>query len=332
VELIPRLDLSVFKRNPGVKEGLDIEEAFNLWLQLRTRYHNIEGIQIHRNFIHDRDFAVAVNRVADAYDRQVQVLEDELKYFDIKMPEKPAKDAKTSQKGHFITDAFIYRLVSRQVVEDAFAMSRAVRTSTTNDRLRALFTGFLREQLGVLEVFIEYGKVKEWQDPAPTYKTAKAVRKEQLDVGEAFHLWDHLSLRYDQRQLTDFFVSFAHDAEYQAIMQLGLRTLDQQIDRLEKAMLQFEIPLPPRPPESVKAPVDPETLEDRFTYRTLTRGIQEAIDLHLRAIVETTRNDSLRRVYTDFLFTELKLFDRLIKYGKAKAWLHTPPAYSEIVS
>lgn len=237
-----------------------------------------------------------------------------------------------AQAAHFITDAFIYRLVSRQVEDDAFAMSRAVRTTTTNDRLRAMFTGFLREQLGILELFIEYGKLKEWQDPAPTYKTAKAVDKEQLDIGEAFHLWDHLSLRYDQKQLTDFFISFAHDAEYRAIMQTGMKTLDKQIDRLEKAMLTFQIPLPPRPPESVKAPIDPETLEDRFTYRTLIRGVQEAIDLHLRAIIETTRNDSVRTVYTDFLFEEMKFYDLMVKYGKAKAWLQVPPAYSEPVS
>ncbi len=332
MELIPRLDLSIFKRNPNGKEILDIEEVLNLWLQLRTRYHNIETIQIHRNFIHDQDLAVAVNRVMDAYNHQAETLEAELKSFEIKMPEKPAKDLKTSLKVGFISDSYIYRLISGHVEEDAFAMSRAVRTSTTNDRIRKIFTNFIREQLGVLELFIEYGKVKEWQDLAPTYKTAKAVQKEQLDVGEAYHLWDHLSLRYDQHQLTDFFVSFAHDPEYQAILNAGLNTLKKQADRLEKAMIEFEIPLPPRPPESVKAPVDPETLEDRFTYRTLLRGIQEALDLHLRAIVETTRNDSLRWLYKDFLFEEINHYDKFLKYGKAKGWTHTPPAYSEPVS
>lgn len=155
--------------------------------------------------------------------------------------------------------------------------------------------------------------------------TRKNVHKEKLDVREAYHLWDHITQRYDQIQLTEFFVSFTHDAEYTAILNSGIDLLNDQVERICRVMLGFEIPLPKRPPVSVKTPIDPETLEDVFTYRTLLRGIQESVDLHLRTVAQSTRNDSLRHLFSDFFAVELDLHDKFVKYGKMKGWIHTPP-------
>jgi len=53
------------------------------------------------------------------------------------------------------------------------------------------------------------------------------------------------------------------------------------------------------------------------------------MDLHLRAVVETTRNDSIRRMFTQFLSTEVEVFDKYLRYGKVKGWLHPAPLYTE---
>lgn len=330
LSVINRFNLSVFKRNPQGKLKLDLQEVHNLWFLLQTRYKSVETIQILRNFIHDRDLQIVIDQVMEEYQRQIATSEREAKSYEIKMVERPPFDVKTSQQVEAISDSFIFTGVADLVRNDLFHLSRTVRTSTTNDILRGIFRGFLTSQLDIYELILKYGKLKEWFDIAPVFKTAKAVKKEKLNVAEAYHLVDHITLRYDQIQLTMFFASFAHDPEYAAILNTGVKELEAQVKRLEKIMLEMEVPLPKRPPVSVKTPADPETLEDVFTYRIVYRGIQEAVDLHLRAIVETTRNDSLRQLFSDFFSAELDMNDRFIKYGKAKGWPHQQPLYISI--
>lgn len=326
---LPRV--SIFKRSPKGQPTLDIAEAFGLWQLLYTRYVNLHQLNVLRNFIHDRDLAILVNVVIDNFRSQAKVLEKEGADFQVKMPQRHPKDEKLSMDVELISDEFIYNLAFTRIRDDLFVLSRTVRSAATNDRFRGVLRDFLTTQVNSFNEAVKYGKVKEWQNPAPTYKTARGVKKENLDVGEAFHLWDHLSLRYDQIQLTELFASFAHDADYQAILNLGIEGLKRQAEKIEKLMIENEIPLPKRPPASLRAPIDPETLEDNFAYRTIFRGIQEALDLHLRAIVEGTRNDAMRQIFTEFLSEELNWFDKFLKYGKMKGWPHLPPTFGQPV-
>ncbi|MEW6448629.1 MAG: DUF3231 family protein [Bacillota bacterium] len=323
--------LSFFKRNPKGQPTLDIAEAFGLWLLLYTRYVNLHQLLVLRNFIHDRDLAVVTNTVIDNFKSQAETLEKEGANFNVKVPGRHPTDEKTSADVELFTDEFIYNLVFTRLRDDLFLLNRTVRSAATNDRFRGVLRDFLTVQVNTFNQVVKYGKLKEWQDPAPTFKTARAVKKERLDIGEAIHLWEYLSLRYDQIQLTEFFASFAHDTEYQAILNRGIGNLKSQAAKIERVVVENEIPLPKRPPVSIQAPIDPETLEDNFTYRVILRGIQEALDLHLRAIVETTRNDALREMFTEFLSAELDFYDKFLKYGKMKGWPSLPPTFAQPV-
>jgi len=130
-------------------------------------------------------------------------------------------------------------------------------------------------------------------------------------------------------QLTALFKTFTHDPDLQTIITQGIQTLTNEIKLLEALMTEYEIPLPERPPVSTRAHIDPEVLEDVFMFRTILRGMQEAQDLHLRAIVQTELNDDLRKIFTQIHLNEMKLYDRLLKYGKAKGWTHSIPVYGE---
>lgn len=56
-------------------------------------------------------------------------------------------------------------------------------------------------------------------------------------------------------------------------------------------------------------------------YEVILSGMQSAIDLHVRAVIETIRNDSLRRIFYQLFQAELKMHERILKYGKAKGWI-----------
>ncbi|MCL6639454.1 MAG: DUF3231 family protein [Firmicutes bacterium] len=147
-----------------------------------------------------------------------------------------------------------------------------------------------------------------------------------VDSGEAFLLWDHLILRYDIIEMTQIYQNFTHDPEFAALIKGGLaETLERQVDLLEKEMNTFQLPLPPRPPKSVRAGTNTTMLDDRFIFRQIFLGIQSFLDSHVRTIRSIITNDPLRRMFIRFAKEELDIFDNLCKYGKLKGWLEVPP-------
>ena len=320
------MQISLLKKNPKNQEIIDIEEIYNIWQLINYKYDVVHSIHLFKNFVYDRELDVALTDNLDNLQNHVNQLVDEATKFKIKHTRRPPRDVKTSMTIEEFTDQYIYRAFYGDFEENCFRLNRAVRSSTTNDRLRSVFRQLLKKRLDNFNDFLELGKLKGWLEPDPTYKMAKPTRQEELNVAEAFHLWDHINMRYDQIELTTYFYDSAHDADLRAILKLGLASLSKQAADLEAKMTHFEVPMPQRPPENFKTPIDPETLEDEFIFRTILRGLQEAMDLHLRAVVESTRNDSLRRFFHGFLETEMEIFDKYLKYGKMKGWVHTPPA------
>lgn len=145
----------------------------------------------------------------------------------------------------------------------------------------------------------------------------------------AFHIWDSISLRYSQSQLTELFLGFTHYKDFIAILSVGKKILDKQTRALEEEAVKYEISLPLRPPSHVSVPLDPESLHDRFMFNMIFRGIQNSIDLHIRAVIESIRNDSLRTMLMGFWQDEIAIYNSILKYGKMKGWVNTPPMYNE---
>src|SRR5665648_904424 len=57
-----------------------------------------------------------------------------------------------------------------------------------------------------------------------------------------------------------------------------------------------------------------------------------SLDTHVRAIIETIRNDSLRKLWNEQLNAELEYYDKYLKYGKMKGWTRVVPIYGELVT
>ncbi|MDR3540674.1 MAG: hypothetical protein P4L69_06845 [Desulfosporosinus sp.] len=82
----------------------------------------------------------------------------------------------------------------------------------------------------------------------------------------------------------------------------------------------------------VMSPIDPETIKDKFMYRNILSWELTSLDIHVRAIIETIRNDSLRKLWSELLNTELEYYDKYLKYGKMKGWTRVVPIYGEPVT
>lgn len=321
------MSISVFKK--GQQEQLDVQEVFNIWNLIRARHYSAELVKFYTNFVHDREFALVLSTLLSHYEKQAAILEKEGKKFKIKVPERPPYDLNITVRIAAITDKFIFRSVYNGLVAQLFSLVTAYRTSTTNDGLRKIIAEDLQQHLQDFEVLYKYGKLKGWQSDPPAYKTAKPVANEPLSATEAFHIWDNLSHRYDQLQLTQFFLEFAHDKEFRAILSQGVKSLTKQISVLEEVAVKYEVALPDRPPASASVALDPESIQDKFMYALILKGMQDAIDLHVRAVIETIRNDSLRNLLMDFFQKEMQMHELVLKYGKVKGWTKIPPIHNE---
>ena len=112
----------------------------------------------------------------------------------------------------------------------------------------------------------------------------------------------------------------------EGVMKKGLMAiLEKQVNILEQKMDLYHLPLPDRPPKSVKFFLTGNVVNDEYVYHKLFKGIQNSIDGLVKSVVSFVYNDDLRRLFFEFLQKELEVYDDLCKYGKLKGWMRNPP-------
>ena len=324
--------LSIFKKAKDTEERLDIQEAFNIYNLLRARYVSTQTVQLFKNFVHDIDWEIILDRFMKHFDKQIAILEELGEKFRIIMPSRPPLDVKFATSINDITDDYIYKKIYHDLIAQLMSLIHAVRSTSTNDNLRNIIIQDLTIHFEDFDILYKFGKLKGWEETYPVYKTALPHQEEQLSTSEAFHIWDHINMRYEQIELIGIFVNFAHDTEFKAILQHGLYIFNKQVNHLEQLALKLNVPLPNRPTLPVMSPIDPETIKDKFMYRNILSWELTSLDTHVRAIIETIRNDSLRKLWSELLNTELEYYDKYLKYGKMKGWTRVVPIYGEPVT
>ncbi len=324
--------VSIIKKTKSKKELIDIQEAYNIYNLLRARYVSNQTVQLFMNFVHDTDWEITLEGFMKHFVKQIDILEELGEKFRIIMPSRPPLDVKFATRINDITDEYIYKKIYHDLVAQLMSLIHAVRSSSTNDNLRNIIIKDLIVHFEDFDTLYKFGKLKGWEETYPVFKTTMPHQEEQLSTSEAFHIWDHVSLRYEQIELIGLFVNFAHDTEFKVILQHGLYIFNKQVSHLEQVAIKLNVPLPNRPTLPEKSPIDPETIRDKFMYRNILSWELTSLDTHVRAIIETIRNDSLRKLWSELLSTELEYYDKYLKYGKMKGWTRVVPMYGEPVT
>jgi len=151
-------------------------------------------------------------------------------------------------------------------------------------------------------------------------------KQKAINVSEVFHLWNHLVQRYNVLYTTNTLESLARDEDLKLILNAGKKSLNTNITILEKEMLNYGIPLPIRPPKQTKITSNLEEISDRYIFRRITRGIQSFLPTHTMAFVHST-SPKIRELFMSFLIEEMKIYDKLLEYGKIKGYIIPPPIY-----
>ncbi|MCR3923308.1 MAG: DUF3231 family protein, partial [Firmicutes bacterium] len=241
---------------------------------------------------------------------------------------RPPKSVRTPANAEAFSDRYMMKLIMTLIQENIDMHLRAVQTTLTNESLRASFRKYLDVELDIYNMALNYSKLKGWIGSPPMYPQSPSGLKEKLGSGEAYHLWDHLSARYDTLEISQIYEHYAKDPDFALVLRTGIqKTLEKQINVLEKEMDHFGLPLPERPPKSIRPPENAEVIEGNLMFRDMFTGIQYMFNLHAEALKQSTTNDRLRQMFLKFLREELDVFDKLAKYGKLKGWLRSTPLY-----
>lgn len=321
------ISVSIFKTAPQGNPKIDISEAFNIFNLLSSRQTSVINHQFLINFVHDRDFILLLKNHIKNWQEQISDLEKQAEKYNVKTPRRTPANIKFTANTDDITDFFIFNLIISELTAELYALNRAVISTTTDDTLHDIAKDHLLSHIKSYETLYKYGNTKGGMHILPSFNTDKSSKKEPLTVAEANNIWDHLVERYDQWQLTQYFLSIVHDNDFKAVLGSGAIALENQMKTLEGLCERFEIPLPDRPPINQKSVVDPDVVEDRFIYRYILTGIQGSVNLHVRATIESIRNDELRKLFLDYLKGELSLYRKYLKYGKTKGWIRIIPTY-----
>lgn len=318
------------RRANKMNYDIGLAEAHYLWQILKAKYDFLQLLDAWTIQVHDRDL-LAVMKVYDAKIRgDLKVWEEQLFKFGLHGPDGYTPAVNSVSNPQLIRDQLVAVQLYTFAQEHVGMLIKAFRASTTNDDINTLFKNTTEKAVEQFCSLIKYVKIKGWLGNQPMYHNSPGKAKEEVCAGEALHLWDHLTYRNDNIEITQTCLAFVKDGDFKLFLEKGLRTLLKQVKLLEKELIQFKIPLPNRPP-SVKPPGAPtELVNDDNIFRWIFQGIQGALSMHAQSLIECTHNDRVRDIFKALLLSELDMLALAIKYGKLKGWLNPAPRYGAL--
>lgn len=306
---------------------LSVQEAYNLWDILASRYMIIEQLTLWDRFAHDADLRLHIGNVKSQMSRVTGSWEKTAMGASIKGPDAARKGVNTSMNSEVFHDEQIALWLLRLLQEDLQRLFRVARTCATNDGMRRKATREIRRMADYQDDLVKYLKLKGWINSPPLYPNVPRDTPEELSCAEASHLWDHLTFRYDNIDENRTWRDAVHDGDFRLILDVGLALLSRQIKRLEKEVLHFGLPLPKAPPKVHAMLENTNFTDDDTIFRLLLSGLQGAVLLHVRAFTQSTVNDRIRTLFKQLLFSEMGLAEKMLLYGKVKGWLNPAPQY-----
>jgi hypothetical protein len=153
--------------------------------------------------------------------------------------------------------------------------------------------------------------------------------EKQIHVGEAYSIWSQAVARYDTLELAQYLGKFAHDKDLKVLINFGISNVIQpQIKKIEELAEKFNVPLTTRPPKSINISDVTDPARDEEIFRIIFDGAQSALLIHIKEI-NIAINDTLRSAYIDFLKNDLENYEGMVRYGKVKGWIKSPPIYNQ---
>jgi hypothetical protein len=154
-------------------EKINVGEVFNLWDHLTYRYTTVEITEIYHTLAQDGDFKLLLkNGIQGVLNKEIIRLENELTSFGIPFPKQPKRIYEHLGTVE-IPDDSMFKQIHAGMQSAAIIHSQSLKQSSTNDRIRKIFTELLLSEMNVVDNVIKYGKQKGWIEQIPAFNAIK---------------------------------------------------------------------------------------------------------------------------------------------------------------
>lgn len=316
------------KKTEQSQKLVNLQEVYSLWDFLKTKYHTVESLNIYTNFAHDIEFKRLLVKRLNTSRKEIENIEDIIRQYKVHAPKPFRKDIRTSINTEILSDEYIASMLLFAEQELVEMTLKSFASASTNDHVRKFFKEYVFKEINWLDTFIKYTKLKGWIDQPAMYPNIPVTTNEQIDCGEAFQMWDHLTFRYSNIEITEIYHVLARDGDFKSMLKVGIQgILRKEAERLEKELAYFGIPLP-KQPKTMYENLGAVELPDETMFKQIFMGMQSAAVVHAQALKQSTTNDRIRTLFSDLLKSEIGTIDNIIKYGKLKGWVEQTPSFS----
>ena len=155
------------------------------------------------------------------------------------------------------------------------------------------------------------------------------TEEKQLHAGEIYYLWEGLTSGFKLIEVVETYLMNTEDNEVHALLTGIAKGTDMiRIQKLEKVFREERFTVPPRPATKTlqgKPGIGQEVkLSDDEVILNLVTWAQVLLQHNVKAVGACTR-ESIRKIFTDILFNEIKAYNYLIDFGKKRNVFNPPP-------
>lgn len=158
------------------------------------------------------------------------------------------------------------------------------------------------------------------------------TKSQNVDIREAFTLWDILNSKYMTMEKLVICNSLVHDAGLKLRLKQMEKDIEKNIDILQQQLKMFNIISPNKNRVAANSTASPELMNDEFIAMDMLFYKQEHIENLLISLYSIVTNDAVRKVITDMLLRATKNTDSLMKYAAIRGWSGTPPVYQHLAA
>lgn len=162
------------------------------------------------------------------------------------------------------------------------------------------------------------------------FKVKAEKRQQNIDIREAFNLWDVLNSKYMALERLYIWKNITHDLDLMVIIDVSIKTIKENISVLEKKMGEYSVKAPDRNRSFGRFPDSSQTVTDEFIALEIFLYYQEHVENLIKVLRSTVTNESLRSAFKKMTIKTINETDKMVTYLKLKGWIGVPPLYKHI--
>ncbi len=153
-------------------------------------------------------------------------------------------------------------------------------------------------------------------------------RNEPMHYGEVFGVWVYLTTTKGLLAAYQTFMNHAGDKDLKNFLEDITKNMKQEIESIEKLLLENGVGLPPSPPERPTAALESIPVGARFTDPEIAMGLSRDIAgglLTCSQIMAQSIREDIAAMFGKFHISKAAYGLRLLRMNKEKGWLIPPP-------